>query len=436
VKRALLACAAVLVFASPAYAQDVTPPEATAASVVQAPDGAPAAADGASVEPASAIIDPAPQAPAILPAAPTPARARPAVETDEGGLWGLSDRAEQAARASGQLESDPALNAYLRGIACEVAGEFCGDIRLYVMNRPFFNAQMAPNGYMEVWSGLLLRVDDEAQLAFILGHEIGHYRERHTLAMLRTLRGRANAAMLFSIATAAVGVGLVGDLVYLGTIASVFGFSREQESAADLIGYDHAVAAGYDPQAGATLWTNLIAETQASDNPDTRREGTRASAFNSHPLSEDRLEALRERAGPASGGETQRARYRAAIRPFLDDWLRAELRRRDYGETTVLLDRLAAHGEDLGVIEYYRGEINRLRRAEGDRELAIQHYTSAIAQPDAPAAAWRELGEFAARDSQNAEAAVYFTTYLQHAPDAADKALVEARIAQLTGGGQ
>ena len=62
------------------------------------------------------------------------------------------------------------------------------------MNRPAFNASIAANGYMEVWSGLLLRVDDEAQLAFVLGHEIGHYRERHSVALMRTLRGRANAA--------------------------------------------------------------------------------------------------------------------------------------------------------------------------------------------------------------------------------------------------
>jgi predicted Zn-dependent protease len=358
------------------------------------------------------------------------------ISTDEGGLWGMSDRAETDARASGQLETDPELNAYLRGVACRVAGPYCGDIRLYVMNRPYFNASMAPNGYMEVWSGLLLRVEDEAQLAFVLGHEIGHYGERHSLAMLRTLRGRANAAMVFSIIASAAGAGIVGDIVYLGTIASVFGFSRENESEADIIGFDHATAAGYDATAGHRLWTNLLAETQASDNPDVRRQETRASIFRTHPLSAERVEALTERSAAASGGETHRDRYRAAIRPFLDSWLRADLRRRDYGQTAILLDRLGAHGEDLGIVEYYRGEINRLRRAEGDRERAAQHYANAITHPDAPAAAWRELGEFAARDGRNVEAASFFTTYLEHAPDAGDRALVEARIAQLTGGGQ
>ena len=348
----------------------------------------------------------------------------------------MSDRAEMDARASGQLERDPALNAYLREISCRVAAGYCGDIRLYVMNRPYFNASMAPNGYMEVWSGLLLRVEDEAQLAFVLGHEIGHYAELHSLEQMRAVRGRANAAMVFSIIASAAGVGIVGDIIYLGTIASIFGFSREHEAESDMLGFDHAVAAGYDPQAGHTLWTHLIAETRASDNPDVRRSETRASIFRTHPLSADRVEALQARAQGASGGETQRERYRAAIRPFLDDWLRADIRRRDYGQTAVLRDRLAAHGEDVGVVEYYRGEINRIRRGEGDRARAIQHYTNAIAQPDAPAAAWRELGEYAARDNRNEDAVGFFNAYLERAPNAGDRALVEARVAQLSGGGQ
>jgi predicted Zn-dependent protease len=264
------------------------------------------------------------------PAPPAPSRARPAVETDEGGLWGLSDRAEQEARASGQLESDATLNAYLRDVACRVAGSYCGDIRLYIMNRPYFNASMFPNGYMEVWSGLLLRAEDEAQLAFVLGHEVGHYSERHSLFMLRTMRNRSTAAAVFSIVAGAAGVPIVGDIVYLGTLASVFGFSRENEAEADQTGFNNAVAAGYDPQAGARIWRNLVAETRASDDPDVRRSETRGSIFRTHPLTAERIEALTERAEGAPPGEMHRERYRAAIRPFLEPWLRADLRRRDF----------------------------------------------------------------------------------------------------------
>ena len=54
-----------------------------------------------------------------------------------------------------------------------------------LVRTPYFNASMAPNGMMQVWSGLLLRVDNEAQLAAVLGHEIGHYLARHSVERLR-----------------------------------------------------------------------------------------------------------------------------------------------------------------------------------------------------------------------------------------------------------
>ncbi len=429
-KRVALAGAFLIAASTLAFAQDTPPPIETLA-------------------PAPVVSAPPPP--------PPPSRTRPDSSTDEGGLWGVSDRAELQARASGQLETDAALNAYVRDVACRVAAEYCGDIRLYIMNRPFFNAQMAPNGYMEVWSGLLLRAEDEAQLAFVLGHETAHYGERHSLEALRTQRSRATGAMIASVVIAAAGTAaavnspnsassisdvtrVAVDAVYLGTIASLFGFSRENETEADNVGFDHATAANYDPNAGQGIWTYLITETAASDNPDTRRRETRASIFSTHPLSADRVEALTARASAhGGGGETHRARYRAAIRPYLDEWLRADLRRRDYGQTKHLLDHLAQHGEDLGVIEYYRGEVCRLRRGDGDRASALQHYANAITHADAPAAAWRELGEFASRDGRHAEAATHFATYLERAPNAEDRALVEARLAQInaqTGGVQ
>jgi predicted Zn-dependent protease len=425
--RALANVAAALMLAGVASAQEPTPIGATDALVPPLP-----------------MVMEQPSAPARV--FPPASRARPLATTDEGGLWGLSDRAEQQARASGQLETDPALNAYLRDVACGVAAQYCGDVRLYVMNRPFFNASMAPNGYMEIWSGLLLRVENEAQLSFVLGHEIGHYGESHSVSALRATRNRANGALVATIGLAVLGTaaavnnptyaGSIGDVtrvavdaVYLGTLASIFGFSREQENEADMIGFDHAVAAGYDPQAGAALWRNLIVEGQASDNPDVRREEKRNSIFDTHPLSSDRVEALTERAGQtSSGGETRTERYRAAIRPHLDSWLRAELRRRDFGQTLVVLDRLDAGGQDLGVVEYYRGEVYRLRRGTDDRAAAEARYRAAIVHPDAPAAAWRELADIEARAGRSAEAGVLYQTYLDRAPEAEDRALIALRM--------
>ena len=80
---------------------------------------------------------------------------------------------------------DLKLHAYVEDIACRLGASHCPDIRVHIVRTPWFNASMAPNGMMQVWSGLLLRADNEAQLAAVLGHEIGHYISRHSVERLR-----------------------------------------------------------------------------------------------------------------------------------------------------------------------------------------------------------------------------------------------------------
>ncbi|MGE0044951.1 MAG: M48 family metalloprotease [Hyphomonadaceae bacterium] len=387
---------------------------------------------------------------AFTPSLAAAQRARPAPETAEGGLWRAADEVERDARRSGERINDPALEAYVREVMCRVASESCDDIRLYLMQRPFFNASMAPNGYSEVWSGMLLRIEDEAQLAFVLGHETVHYTERHSLAAQTAIRNRANAALALSVGLAVAGAaaavnnpysaqsimdltGSLVDIVYLASIASFFAYTRESEEEADALGHQRAVAAGYDGAAGAGIWESLIDETAHSDFERTRRREARANIFATHPLSRDRVEALRARAQTAQQvGDRGRERYRAAIRPHLDAWLRDELRRRDYGQTLTLLARLEAGG-DAGVASFYRGEVYRLRRGEGDMALAQGAYETAITQSDAPPAAYRQLGELYVRQNRSEEAAALLQTYLDRAPEAQDRALVERQVRTIRG---
>ena len=125
---------------------------------------------------------------------PMPARfSRPDLASDEGGLWALMDRDETRLRRSPLLMADASLRDYLQGVVCRLGGEHCADVRVYPMRTPWFNASMAPNGMVQVWSGLLLRVDNEAQLAAVLAHELAHYLQRHSVERLRDARGRSAA---------------------------------------------------------------------------------------------------------------------------------------------------------------------------------------------------------------------------------------------------
>jgi hypothetical protein len=365
-------------------------------------------------------------------AAPRPPHLRPPdPASDEAGLWYAADKAEQGARASGDLDTDPTLFAYVKQVECKVAPEYCDELRLYVMDRPLFNASTAPNGYMEVWSGLLLRARDEAELAFVLGHETTHYALNHSIEARRDFKRNMGAVLPLAVLSAPFAGALVLDLAYLGAALNYAHFSREQELQADQGGLDRMAAAGYDPNAASAIFQERIDEQGASTFEKIRREPAHGGIFDDHPLDKLRLGALSEAGKGKPSGDRGRERYRSFIHPYLAQFIRDDLRRRDFGETLFIIDRLKADGGDEGVLNYFRGECFRLRRGDGDAANAVKAYEDAVVTPDAPAAAWRELGGLYQQQHQPDKARAAYLAYLDHAPTAQDRWLVESALKTL-----
>jgi len=122
-------------------------------------------------------------------ALPTYSQAYAPTTVDERGAWMEADEDERRLRESPSVIRDLALNAYVRGVLCRTVGDDrCRSVRIYIERVPAFNASMAPNGTMIVWSGLLLRVRNEAELGAILGHEFGHFELRHSVLGFRNQR--------------------------------------------------------------------------------------------------------------------------------------------------------------------------------------------------------------------------------------------------------
>ena len=90
---------------------------------------------------------------------------RPALDTDEGGLWAAMDREEAALKVSPALVKDEALNAYVGKIVCDLAGDQCSALRVYIVDDPNSNALTAPNGMIIIWTGLLLRSQTSAAVS-------------------------------------------------------------------------------------------------------------------------------------------------------------------------------------------------------------------------------------------------------------------------------
>jgi predicted Zn-dependent protease len=350
-----------------------------------------------------------------------PARfARPELDSDEGGLWAMMDREERRLRRSPFALRDAKLQAYVQGIACRLAGEHCPDVRVHLVRTPYFNASMAPNGMMQVWTGLLLRVDNEAQLAAVLGHEIGHYLARHAVETLRDAKSRSAFGQFLGV------FGLVGAIGQLGVLASMFGYRQEHERAADTIGVTLMRKAGYDPAEAPRVWANLLLEIRARPGGESE-----SPMFATHPPAAERQEALAQLAAAAPGGETNEAAWRAMVAPFLNDWLAEEVKRGQHEESLALLGRLVARSPEVAAYAWARGEVYRSRGGEGDLERALADYQRALAAGREPPETHRGLGLAQRARLQPALARASFQRYLELAPQAPDAPMIRSYMEEL-----
>lgn len=354
---------------------------------------------------------------------------RPPAGSDEDELWYAMERAERELQQHPRLVRDPALNAYVRGVACRVAGDFCPDLRVYLVEQPWFNASMSPNGMLVVWTGALLRLQDEAELALLLGHELAHFRQRHSLQQWR--KAKRSTALLGSFGLLAYGggAGVAGYAAGFLGVAQMNQFSRNAEREADRLGFEAATGQGYDAGAGIRLWQRL------KDEEDARRYGKPIPVFATHPRTAERLADVQVAAAahPVAAADTGQARYRDAVRPHLARWLEGELSRRMYDSSIRAIGDLRALAEPglQATYAFYLGEAWRRRGKDGDAARAAALYAEATALPEPPAAAFREHGLALRAAGRSGEATTALRRYLALSPDADDAAFIGQYLADL-----
>ncbi|HEV8693981.1 MAG TPA: M48 family metalloprotease [Lysobacter sp.] len=354
---------------------------------------------------------------------------RPVAGSTEAELWYGMDQAEKQIRQSPYVVRDPALQAYVEGVVCKIAGPHCKDLRVYVVDIPVFNASMAPNGATMVFTGALLRMRDESELAVVLGHEFAHYKARHSLEGWNSAKRTTAFLSTFGLVTWTVGIPIAGDLATLGGVSSLFKQSRDNEREADRLGFEAATAQGYDPQAGVRVWERLRREEKADR---TRKD---RAVFASHPQSEERIADIRAAAAkiPPGPAITNADAYRSATRPFQEKWLAEELSRRTYDSTIQVFTELQqdAATDTKALSTFYLGEAYRRRNKNDDKTKAAELYAQALAQPQPPVATWREQGMLLRDQGDKAGALVSLRRYLEVAPNADDAAVIKHYVTKL-----
>ena len=358
-------------------------------------------------------------------------------DRDEIGLWQQMDRVEEEVAGSNLLMKDPELIRYLQALIGQVGGPAAKDMRIYLARIPDFNAVMFPSGFSVIFSGLLLRMRNEAQLAGVIAHESGHFLRRHMIRSWRDTRRKTDifaiGAMVAGIAGAGAGVntGDITQLAQLGTILSLFRYNRVMEAEADAMGARLLAENGYPAIEMANTWEQLIGEQDASAKHRRKRRDRGHSLFATHPAPGSRMTDLKASAAevtvPGRAYDNRRGRYLQAIGPIRQMLLDDQVKLNDPGASQYLIETLARDGWN-GLLRFYEAEVWRLRNRQGDDLRAAQGYAVAVAYPDAPADAWRWHGLSLIKAGRQAEGRAALSRYLAMQPNAADAPFIRQMI--------
>ncbi|WFC60878.1 peptidase M48 Ste24p [Pseudomonas sp. REST10] len=197
--------------------------------------------------------------------------------------------------------ADAKLQAYIQRVGERVARNSHRNQLSYVftlVDSPDVNAFALPGGYIYIHRGLLAYLNSEAELAAVLGHEIGHVTARHSVRQ----QSQSTAwGLLGQAAAIGTGVGAVGDLTSVMGNAFVRGYGRDMELEADGLGAQYLARSGYDPQAMIEVVKVLksqedFAREQAARRGEAPAQGGYHGLFDTHPDNDRRLQEV---IGPA-----------------------------------------------------------------------------------------------------------------------------------------
>jgi predicted Zn-dependent protease len=387
-------------------------------------------------------------------------------EPDEVALWNKADKEEQELLKKNKPYDDPMLEEYLgkmgdRLLPDSVRAAGGPGFRFGVIRDPTLNAFAMPNGRIYIHTGLLAQVQNESQLATIVGHEMTHVTNRHALSFTRDAQTKqilytvAAIAASIGVAAAAGSMGrnspvsgavlsqtanaILGLGLQLATIAAINGHGRDLQRDADAAGLDRMVAAGYDPREAPKVFALL-----KDSSPD--RGSLETFFFGSHPKLQERIEVTQDLirtkyAGAASSSEAivNTDEFELRMRTVVRDNARMDIAAGRFPLAQKQLDRVLAITPKDPVTHLYYGDLYRLQaqrarstidKAELAHKAMESYRRSVDLDPQAPEP-YRQLGLLYYQQRLPDRAREAFRQYLVLKPDAPDAKRIKEYMVEL-----
>lgn len=161
-------------------------------------------------------------------------------------------------------------------------------LHFVTLNSAVENAFSVPGGYVYVTRQLMGLMDDESQLAFALGHEVGHVAANH--AHIRERYASRNPLGVFGQIIGAIFGSGISDILTARSRLDMLSFSREQEYQADTLGLRYMIGAGYDPAGAAGVLAALTRQSVLEARVQGRTNRQTPEWASTHPLSENRMQ--------------------------------------------------------------------------------------------------------------------------------------------------
>ena len=361
---------------------------------------------------------------------PVPVSEEFLVNEDEQILWRRARQEQEKINQSGLIYQDAKLENYLNKIAGKLQAHTNSadmSFQIKVIKDPNLNAFAFPNGVIYVHTGVLARMDNEAQLAALLAHEMTHCTQRHSLRVLRSIQDRPAyiAAAQHTLSKIAMIRDLANFLGVTGSIAAVTGYTRDFETEADIMGLDLMEKANYDYREALKLFEHLKLEI--------KNEGIEEPFFfGTHPNVQQRIDNLTNWLAAKHQGEDTGVKnteiFQTSLRRVVLDNARLDLRLGRFYVAQRTVEKYMRMAPNDAKAYYLFGEIFRQRGRQDDTKRAIKYFETAISLDPLFSAPHKAMGLIHYKEGKNHLAQKFFESCLLLSPDAPDEAYIQGYL--------